>query len=100
MTCSIASRPRATTLTRHLTRVPVLNGSSLSRCKATRKRYELQKLDGGEPLSPEGVVAGAIGDRLVLQPQRFRGDDRDRRYGLATTGKDVEDDIGGVNAIA
>ena len=29
--------------------------------------------------SPEAVVAGAVGDRLVAQRQRVRGEDRDRR---------------------
>ena len=45
------------------------------------------------------VVAGAIGDRRVSQPQRLRGQDRRRRAGVALAGQDVEDDVGGMDAV-
>ncbi len=48
----------------------------------------------------QAVVAGAVGDGRMPQPQGVRGHDRDRRGVLALTGEDVEDDVGGVDAFA
>ena len=50
--------------------------------------------------SPEVVVTGTIGDRRMAQCQRGRREDRGRRPGIALTGEDVENDIGGMNAVS
>ena len=48
---------------------------------------------------PEVVVAGTIGDGCVAQRQRGRREDRGGRAGIAVAGENVEDDVGGVNAL-
>ena len=53
-----------------------------------------------QPALLRRVVTGAVGGRLVPQPQRVRGDDRDRRPRIAATGEDVQDDVGRVDAVA
>ena len=47
----------------------------------------------------EVVVTGTIGDQRSRPRQSGRREDRGRRAGIALAGKDVEDDIGGVNAM-
>ena len=49
---------------------------------------------------PQAVVAGAVGGRLVPQPQRIRGHDGDRGGRLAAPGEDVQDHVGRVDAFA
>ena len=49
--------------------------------------------------SPEAVVAGAVGSSLACEAQRLRRRDRQRRRRLTATGEDVQDDIGGMNAL-
>ena len=48
---------------------------------------------------PQTVVTGAVRRRLVPQPQRVAGDDRDRRHRITATGEDVQDDVGRVDAV-
>ena len=49
--------------------------------------------------SPEVVVTGTIGDGRIAQRQRGRCEDGGRRAGIALAGEDVENDIGGMNAV-
>ena len=49
--------------------------------------------------SPQAVVAGAIGDRLMSQLQRIGGQDRRRRCGIAVSRQDVENDVGGMDGV-
>src|ERR1700747_345982 len=49
--------------------------------------------------SPEVVVAGTIGNGSVVQRQRGRREDGRRRIGIALAGQEVENDIGGVDAV-
>jgi hypothetical protein len=59
---------------------------------------ECRCVPSARPAQP--VVAGAIGDRQVPQPQRLGGQDRRRRPGIAPARQDIEDDVGGVDAIS
>ena len=45
------------------------------------------------------VIMGTIGDGRVAQRQRSRREDRGRRAGIALAGEDVENDVGGMNAV-
>jgi hypothetical protein len=47
----------------------------------------------------QAVIAGAIGDWQVLQPQRVGDQDRRRRPGVTVPRQDVEDDVGGMDAV-
>src|SRR5215210_8872992 len=43
--------------------------------------------------SPQAVVAGTVGDRLVAKPERVRCDDGERWGWLTLAGQDVEHDV-------
>src|SRR3954465_13878949 len=48
---------------------------------------------------PEAVVSRAISGRRVAQPQRVRRGDRDGRVGFTAPGQDVDDNVGGMDAL-
>ena len=50
--------------------------------------------------TPQVIVLGAIGGGRVPQLQRFGDGDRHRRRRLAAPGQDVDDDVGGMDALA
>src|SRR5260370_36283794 len=49
--------------------------------------------------SPEVVVTGTIGNRRMAQCQRSRCEDVGRRRRITLAGQDIENDIGGKDAV-
>ena len=51
------------------------------------------------PQAVVAVIAGAIGDWQVLQPQRIGGQNRYSRIGITAPRQDIENDVGGMDAV-
>jgi hypothetical protein len=59
----------------------------------------LRTVPNARALFPEVVVTGTIGDGRMAQRQGSRREDRGRWGGITLAGKDVQDDVGGVDTV-
>lgn len=50
-------------------------------------------------MSPETVIPCAISDRLAAEPQRVRGIDGEGWWRITVPGEDIEDHVGGMDAL-